>query len=180
MNINLLPHKFDVTPLIEQLAAHPEVWNEYRWRTEHPRSPHREAHDIWARYNAIENLGPYFNDPHEAVWYPVVEKIPSIKPLVFEVMQAVNGEKLGGVLITRIPAGKQVYPHVDQGWHALHYEKFAVQLCGTSEQAFCFPGENLSAFPGEMYWFNNQACHWVVNPSDVDRVTLIICIKRSH
>lgn len=180
MNIQLLPHQFDVAPLVGQLEAHPDIWNQYRWRTEHPRSPHREIDDIWVRYNAVENLGAHFNDPHEAVWYPVVEKIPGVKSLVSEVMDAVEGQKLGGVLITRIPAGKQVYPHVDQGWHALHYEKFAVQLRGTPEQAFCFPGEKLSALPGESYQFNNQACHWVLNPTYQDRVTLIVCIRRAH
>ena len=180
MNIHLLPHRFDVSSLAQQLAAHPEVWNEYRWRTEHPRSPHREIDDIWARYNAPENVGSRFNEPHEAVWYPVVEKLPALRPLVFDVMRTVEGEHLGGVLITRVPAGKQVYPHVDQGWHALHYRKFAVQIAGNVEQSFCFENEGLSALPGELYEFNNQAPHWVVNPTPEARVTLICCIRRAH
>lgn len=178
MNIQRLPKQFDIAPLANQLAGHPEIWNQYRWRTEHPRSPHREVDDIWVRYNAIENLGPHFNEPHEAVWYPVVQKIPSVKALVFDVLHAVGGEHLGGVLITRIPVGKQVYPHVDQGWHAVSHDKYAVQICGNSEQSFCFEDESLSALPGELYRFNNQAPHWVLNPSDQDRITLIICVRR--
>lgn len=180
MNIQRLPQKLDVSSLVQELEEHPELWNEYRWRTEHPRSPHREVDDIWVRYNAIENIGPQFNDEHEAVWYPVVEKIPAVKALVSQLMDEFEGQQLGGVLITRIPSGKQVYPHVDQGWHALHYEKFAIQLKGTAEQAFCFSGEKLSALPGELYWFNNQSCHWVVNPTREDRITLIVCIRRDH
>lgn len=180
MNIQLLPHRFDVARLTAQLAASPEIWNQYRWRTEHPRSPHREVDDIWVRYNAIENIGPHFNDPHEAVWYPVVEKIPSVKELADEVMEKVNGKVLGGVLITRVPAGKQVYPHVDQGWHAVSHDKFAVQIAGNAEQSFCFDDASLVALPGEMYSFNNQAPHWVLNPSAEDRITLIVCARRKH
>lgn len=179
-NISLLDARFDVGPLLADLAAHPEVWNEHRWRTKHPRSPHREVSDIWARYNALANMGPSFNGPHEAVWYPVIEKLPSVKTLVFDVMRMVEGERLGGVLITKVPSGKQVHPHVDGGWHALHYEKFAIQLAGNLEQSFCFENERLSALPGELYQFNNQAPHWVLNPTSADRVTLIICIRRDH
>jgi hypothetical protein len=180
MNIELLPQQFDVSSVNAELSYHPELWDQHPWRTEHPRSPHREASDIWVRYNAIENLGPHFNDPHEAVWYPVAGLLPSAQKLAETVMEAVGGAKLGGVLITKIPAGKQVYPHVDQGWHALHYEKFAVQLAGNSEQSFCFDDACLSALPGELYQFNNQARHWVLNPTTQQRVTLICCIRRVH
>lgn len=180
MNIKLLPHRFDVASLATQLAAHPEVWNEYRWRTEHSRSPHREVDDVWVRYNHIENIGPHFNDTHESVWYPVVEKIPAVKDLAMKVADIATADELGGVLITRIAAGKQVYPHIDRGWHADYYEKIGVQIAGHPEQAFCFDGEKLSANTGEAYWFRNDVSHWVTNDSDEDRITLIVCIRRTH
>lgn len=179
-NISFLDATFDVDPLRTQLEANPHLWDKYRWRTEHARSPHREVSDIWVRYNAIENIGPHFNDPHESVWYPVAENLPAVISLVDQLICVVQGQQLGGVLITRIPSGKQVYPHIDGGWHALHYEKFAIQVAGTEEQAFCFEREELRALSGQSYWFNNQSSHWVRNDSDEDRITLIICIRRSH
>lgn len=180
MNIRLLPHVFDVAPLLEQLAAHPDVWDEHPWRTEHPRSPHREASDIWLRYNALENFGPHFNDAHDSVWYPVIEKLPAAVNLAHEVMERLEAHSLGGILITKIPAHHQVYPHIDMGWHALQYQKIAVQLAGNAKQAFCFEDAQVSAEPGQSYWFNNQATHWVTNPSDEDRMTFICCVRRMH
>lgn len=179
-NISFLEATFDVNPLRAQLEANSHLWDQYRWRTEHPHSPHREVSDIWVRYNAIGNLGPAFNNPHESVWYPVIKDLPGVRSLAEQMMQTVEGQQLGGVLITRISAGKQVYPHIDQGWHANYYEKFAVQIQGNDRQAFCFEGESLSAKPGESYWFDNHYKHWVTNDSDEDRITLIICIRRSH
>lgn len=179
-NISFLDAIFDVNPLRAQLEANPNLWNQYRWRTENPRSPHREVSDIWVRYNAVENVGPHFNDPHESVWYPVIHQIPEVLPIIHDVLNKTQAVKLGGVLITRIPPGKQVYPHIDQGWHANYYEKFAVQIQGNDRQAFCFEDEFLSAKPGECYWFDNHYKHWVINDSDEDRVTLIICIRRSN
>jgi len=180
MNIRLLHEDFDIAPLAAQLAAHPEVWNQYRWRTESAKSPHREASDIWVRYNALENFGPHFNDAHDSVWYPVIEKLPAAVNLAHEVMERLDADYLGGILITKIPAGKQVYPHSDQGWHALHYQKIAVQIAGNDKQAFCFEDGRVSAKPGQSYWFNNQATHWVTNRSAEDRMTFICCIRRIH
>lgn len=180
MNIRLLPQTFDVAPLASQLAAHPEIWDAHPWRTQHPQSPHREVSDCWARYNAIENLGPEFNDAHLPVWYPVCFKIPAVRDLAWKVLDSERASALGGVLVTKIPAGKQVYPHADFGWHAEHYEKIAVQIAGNSRQAFCFKDESVSAEAGQSYWFRNQAPHWVTNSSDEDRITLIVCIRRYH
>jgi len=180
MNIGFLPTRFDVASLTAELAAHPEVWGQYPWRTEHPRSPHREASDVWVRYNALERLGPHFNDAHEAQWYPVCDLLPAAKRLASEVAQTMGATSLGGVLITKVPAGKQIYPHIDLGWHALHYEKIAVQIAGNDKQAFCFEDGHVSAQPGQSYWFNNQATHWVTNESDEDRITFICCIRRVH
>lgn len=87
---------------------------------------------------------------------------------------------MGGVLITRIPAGKQVYPHIDEGWHAGHYEKFAIQVKGNKEQAFCFNKESLSPETGDVFWFRNDVPHWVTNFSEEERITLICCIRRAH
>jgi len=179
-NIGFLPFKYEVAPFHVELIDNPDLWNKHRWRTEHAHSPHREVSDIWARYNAIENIGPRFNDAHTSVWYPDMQRLKYLRPIVDQLMHDVQGDQLGAVLITKIPAGCQVYPHVDGGWHALHYEKFIVQIAGNAEQSFCFENSELSALNGDVYWFNNQSAHWVKNPSNEDRISLIVCIKRKH
>lgn len=169
---------FDVRELVTQIKANDGVWNRHTTRLY---AAHSKVSDIWVRYNAWENFKDRetFNGPHESVWYPVLEDIPAVKPLVLDVMRCVEGERLGGVLITKIPPHEQVAPHRDGGWHATYYEKFAVQLASTPEQAFCFESARLSAQVGELYTFRNDLTHWVENPSDEDRMTLIICIRRS-
>lgn len=169
---------YAVADLIEQLKG--DVWNRHPVRLY---GPHSKLSDIWVRYNAWENYDRHspaaFNEPHEAVWYPVVKDIPAVIPLVFDVMRAVEGEHLGGVLITKIPPFELCKPHRDAGWHATHYGKFAIQLAGNEKQAFCFEETQLSCEPGDLYTFDNSRLHWVVNNSAVDRMTLIICIRRS-
>jgi hypothetical protein len=178
--LRLMPYKFDVTPLVNELACHPELWNDFDLRTNHPQSPHREMDDIIVRYNARENFTgdrQAFNEQHDAVWWEVLEKIPAAYDLAMQVMSAAKGERLGMVLITRQPAGATCYPHIDRGWHARHYEKFAVQLASAPGQAFYVEDNSLETKPGDCFWFDNSRPHHVLNPTDEARMTMIVCIR---
>jgi hypothetical protein len=169
----------NVTQLALQLKRNPQLWNEYPLRTSDEASPHYGADDIWPRYMRPELLGVPESHigAHESVWYPCEKLLPALRDIVFGVMGLVRGEALGGVLITRVPPGGRIQPHVDLGWHAEYYDKFAVQIESHQQQYFAFDDGAYSSAPGDIYWFKNQESHWVVNESPVDRITLIICIK---
>jgi len=155
------------------LQEHPEFWDQNPARTEDPSSPHHGLSDIWARYAPPGVDG---SNPHQSQWYPVADVLP-IKGLCYDLMRMVDGEELGGVLITRIPPGMQCKPHSDPGWHARYYQKIAVQITSAPGQAFCFEGEELVSKPGDVFWFDNAHTHWVPNDSKYERITLIVCIK---
>jgi len=107
-----------VCPVVQALDAHPELWGQHGMRK--ATYAHAGMTDIWVRYNAIENLGPQFNDKHVPVWYPAADYLP-IAPIWRGLMSLVGGEMLGGILITKVPAGGQINPHTDAGWHAGYF-----------------------------------------------------------
>lgn len=171
--IKLLSSGINVAPMLWALHEHPELWDRDTARTSDASSPHHELHDIWARYAAPGVDG---GAPHESVWYPCADLMP-VRELVYPLMAALHGDQLGGVLITKIPPGKACRPHKDPGWHARHYQKFAIQIQSHPKQAFHFEGQSLVTKPGDLFWFDNQFTHWVTNDSDQDRITLIACIR---
>lgn len=175
MNIKLLPDRFDVHQLQVELENF-SGWNWFPMRTQ-GNSPHRECDDIWVRW---QNGAVRADGSFDCEWYGVAHELPSAVALCQLISDLYMGIEMGGVLITRIPPGKQVYPHVDRGWHAHRYEKFAIQVKGNSEQSFCFQEERLSPQSGELFWFDNSKPHWVLNPSAEERITLICCIRRDH
>jgi hypothetical protein len=181
-SIRSLHMSFDVAEAVAELDAHPELWDEHTVRTERYNTPHTGVSDIWVRFNDWKHFKgdatAFTQLPHESVWYPCAAILPAVKRLVFQVFRYVIGEELGGVLITKIPPGGSVLPHVDTGWHAEYYDKFAVQLKGNKEQAFCFADCELRPMPGELYTFDNSKLHFVTNCSTEDRMTLIVCIRR--
>lgn len=138
--------------------------------------------DIWVRYNDVEPFeksGDYsgFNDLHFPIWYPAYEALPALKPVIFDLMTKVEGEHLGGVLITRIPAGCGIAPHVDRGWHVEFYDKFYLSLKSSPGAKFLCGEDVLEPKPGEIWRFDNRLEHSVVNESNEDRMTLIVCIR---
>lgn len=176
---NLLPlaSGLSVKPISLALRQNPDLWNQYRDRTTVKGGPHAAVDDIWVRYAADVKAG---QSQHESLWYPAAQLLPMVRDMAFEVMHMVKGEQLGGVLITRIPAGRKVLRHEDLGWHAEYYDKFAVQVESHQQQAFHFDDGSYCAAPGDLYWFRNQAAHWVTNDSPVDRITLIFCIRTAQ
>lgn len=174
MKIKLISEGANVNPIHWAILKHPEFWNEFKSRTEDVNSPHYGLDDIWVRFGEEQNAKD--GTAHDAKWYPSAE-ILGIKPLVLDLFRAVGGVELGGVLITRIPAGKECKPHEDHGWHARRYEKFGVQITSAPKQEFCFDDEKLETKPGDVFWFDNQYMHWVTNSTPYDRISMIVCIR---
>lgn len=169
-----LPLRFDVSAIAKVLNERSDLWDTNTARTKPENSPHFGLSDIWARYADPATLRD--DGSHESVWY-LPETVLPVREIVFPLMTAVCGERLGGVLITRIKPGQVCKPHIDDGWHARHYEKFCVQIQSAPGQAFHFHGHSLSTAPGDVFWFDNSHEHWVTNESQFDRISMIVCIR---
>lgn len=196
-----LLHGIPVDAVLEDLACAPELWNEHTLRTRPEYAAHTAVSDIWVRYRSREEylhlkdqmensgwtdthrmlrVGQFVGEEHDSEWYPGSDKLPHLKELIFALVQHYQVERLGGVLITRVPAGGEVKPHIDHGWHARYYEKLAVQLQSAPEQAFCYADGQFKCPAGTVYTFDNSQEHWVTNESQTDRMTAIICVRRDQ
>jgi hypothetical protein len=171
----------NVLPLQMALARQPELFGRRKQRAEAYVSPHTAMTDIWVRYNDFKNYTDLatFNDEHDSVWYPEYHAIPQIRPIIFWLMNHVEGERLGGVLITKVPPGGRIEPHTDHGWHAEYYDKYYIPIQNDEGAIFGFEDGVIAPQLGEVYWFRNDVPHWVENNSNRDRISLIVCI-RSH
>ena len=102
--------------------------------------------------------------------------VPEVRRVVFDVMRIVEAEKLGGILVTKIPPGGRIERHIDRGWHAEHYEKIYVAVQSPAGSKFCFEDGEIQAANGDAWWFRNDVPHWVENDTDQDRIAMIICL----
>lgn len=177
MQYNCLAIEIDIDPLKAALEK-TNLWDKYPLRRLQ-NSPHREMKDIWVRYN---NIQPFLksgdfstvNDEHDSIWYETELK-KLVKPIANEIMHHVQGERLGGILITKLPPNKQIYPHKDSGWHATYYDKYYVCVKDQGSR-FLFVDGTIEPKEGQVWWFDNSKMHSVKN-TDQERIAMIICIK---
>lgn len=172
----------DVSELSQRLKDMPELFGRISARKYAAGSPHSGMTDIWVRYNdyrPFAESGDWsrINDPHESVWYPDSFEIPQARDIAMKLMAHVGGERLGGILITKIPPGGVIELHTDHGWHAGYYDKYYVAIDNAERSIFIFPDGHFEAKKGDVYWFRNDVQHAVINGSDRDRVAMIVCIR---
>lgn len=167
---------FDVSELHSALLKS-EAWDLYPQRRMGA-SPHAQMVDIWARFADVSDGNmARISGPHQSVWYPCADSLGNLKSICKAMCEYVGGEYLGGVLVTRLPAGGEIFPHIDNGWHASEYEKFHLTITAPNDSAFCFEDGEIISQPGDVYWFRNDVLHWVKNDSRSERISVIICVK---
>jgi hypothetical protein len=171
----------DVRPVLEQLDAQPELWDQLPFRRTAPGTPHSQMTDIWLRFRpAAELIHPWnYAEPFHSVFYPAWRALPALHPITFALMSVVRAVELGGILITRIPPGGIIEPHDDRGrWHAeFHNCKLYVPLRSNEQCINICEDEQLVMRPGEAWMFNNLLVHSVENRGDSERITLIISMR---
>lgn len=178
----LLAVNAPVQPLLHAISRQPELWNQERVRTSFDQSPHAQVDDILIRFQDIEKHRALDNhwqmiDEHETIWQPAAAMLPQCRPLIFDLMHKVEGERLGRVLITRLAPGAVIAPHVDGAAHAAYYDRYHITLHNMEGSTFKCGDEEVHMQTGSVWWFDNSQEHSVVNESLDYRLTLIVDIR---
>lgn len=172
----------DVTPILTALKCQPELWDANPIRTKHPGTAHAEVSDILVRFNDIEEFQrtgdpTTITDDREAIAFPAWDKLPQLRPIIFDLMRRVEATRLGRVVITKLPPGRQITPHEDQGAPATYYERFQIALQSFPGAIFHIGDEHMNFASGDVWWINNNVTHSVVNNSRDDRIVCIVDLR---
>ncbi len=170
----------DVSAAVKELEKNNHMFGEFNARKE-AGPVHADMDDIWLRYGDIREMiesGDYTKiaDKHDSIW---LKDLPECKKLCFQVMSLVDGERLGGVLITKLPPGGVIQPHTDKGWHAEYYDKYYVPIKNSPGAIFGFECGVIDPQIGDVWAFDNSYNHWVDNDTDKERIAMIVCIRQS-
>lgn len=170
----------DTAPMLAEIDAQPELWDEFTERRTTPGSPHAEMTDIWVRTRARDDLADpeAFRLPYAPTFYPAWYRLPSIQPVVWTLMGTHRAVQLGNVLITRIPPGGRILPHIDRGWSVDWFAtKFYVVLRGNDQCINTCEDEAVVMPTGSIYGFENRREHAVENRGDSERISLIVTMR---
>ena len=176
---NKIHSDLDISLARKEIGNNDDLFGEFNARKD--ASPvMAQMDDIWLRYGDIVEVtktGDYSKiaNEHDSIW---LKDLPECKKICFEIMKLVNGERLGGVLITRLPVGAEILTHTDAGWHADYYDKYYVPLENEKGSVFGFDEGDIEPDLGDVWAFDNSYNHWVKNNSNKERIAMIVCIKQ--
>lgn len=170
----------NVAPALAQIESQPELWDRDPERMTATGSPHVQSSDMWLRFRPRRELTSRqrFGEPHFAEFWPAWHALPGLHPVVFDIMARVGAVYLGGILATRIPAGCEILPHVDTGWHPTFNSTKAYVILKANDRCVnhCLE-ERVVMKPGEAWLFNNLVTHSVENHGDDERIAIVITMR---
>lgn len=170
-NFLRLMNNATVLPTLASIMRQPELWDADDVRTTIPNGPHSQVSDILLRFGAKDLTTLQCFDR------PAMRDVFGAKVTSLDVMRLVNGDQLGRVMITRLPPGGRIEPHVDEGEYAEFYSRYHLVLHGSPGSLFRCGGETVNMITGELWWFDSHLEHEVVNNSPEDRIHMIMDIR---
>lgn len=166
----------DVIPVMNALAGKLHLWNQNTLRTGHPGTAHSDVSDIWVWFNDPNDPDAVVND-REVVEFPAWHELPQIRPLIFDLMRRVDAVRLGRVIITKLPPGKRITPHMDGGAPAEYFTRYQIALQSLPGSLFHIGDETVNFRSGECWRINNRETHSVENNSADDRIVMIVDLR---
>jgi quercetin dioxygenase-like cupin family protein len=172
--------EYTVRAEIKELGE--SAWNQHPYRRLMPGSPHREADDIILRFQQPARERSIYDhrttaDDLETVPYEAWWSMRETRALVYRLMKAMPASRLGRVVVTRLKPGKQIHMHADDGANAAYYDRFQICVSANNQTRFIVKERSYVFQPGEVWWFDNQVTHGVVNAGDTDRITIILDMR---
>lgn len=176
-NFLKLADNVNVMQIMIELQRNNDLWDEHTIRTKHPLTAHREVSDIWVWFNEIPKDTNKIIDDKDVIPYRAWKELPSVRPLIFALMRQVEAVRLGRVIITKLPPGGKITPHVDGGAPAEYYQRYQVALQCLPGNVFKCGQEEVGFKTGEVWQINNRALHSVINNSEDDRIVMIVDMR---
>jgi Aspartyl/Asparaginyl beta-hydroxylase len=170
-----------VEALLAALESRPELWEDpiAAARRDYPGSAHHDVDAIFLRWFHPLTPERAFSDLR-ALDYPAGllladELLPVLRPLY----AAIGAVEIGRIQLARLKAHGRIDRHIDEGTYADHYQRFHVVLSSDAGNVFHAGNSKVCMRPGEAWWFNHKAPHFVVNDSNQARLHLIVDARRS-
>lgn len=186
-NFYKLTEGADVRPLLLALHRHAkssDVWKEDTYLRGYPQGPFGDTESVILRFPSMavpdaEREAASPPDQHENIDLPAFKLIPEARALVFGLMAAVQGERLGRCIVNKLRPGGRIFAHSDAPEHADYWDRFHVVLHSQPGVLFRCGDEQAVMRTGEIWWFDNRVEHEVVNNSADDRIHLVVDIRTS-
>ncbi len=196
-NFKIVKEGMDVSALATAIAMRPDLWGADTFLRKYPQAPFGVTDTIMLRFPEIqeglsdEDIERYKAnqlpgiDQHECKAWPAWSVLTQAQPFVLDLARFVEATRIGRVMINRVRPGGRIFRHADTPEHARYWRRFhlviqgqpgALLYCG--EKADGKDDEAIQMLTGRLFWFRNDLHHEVRNESAVDRISMVIDLRK--
>lgn len=155
---------------LAEIERRPELWSLIQLRQQYAGSAHRDTETIVLRGpTTTEQLF----DNLDAVDYPYFRDLSSVTRLLTAALEPLRWQQLGRIMVVKLKAGGVITPHTDEGIYARYFARFHLVLESSPACIFTAGGESVHMATGDLWWFNHQVEHSVIN-NGPDRTHIIV------
>jgi len=171
----LQPFNFNPAAIMREIE-HMHAWDRSP-RITHEGSVHVDTFDTILRgpINAGIDSLPQLHQQVECEDY-AISAFPDTRELVDDIYRHAKGTKLGRVILAKLPPGKVVFPHADEGRVPETYIRYHAIVQSGFGSWFLAGREATNMITGQVWIVDVSQVHAVVNLSDEDRIHLIVDI----
>ena len=181
MNFKRLPFHAPVGRIMAALKEQPDLFELDTFWKDYPGTKFKDVDTIYLRF---PDKRPWLDprvpetDPFECFDQAAMADLGhEIRPVIFDLMREVEGERLGRVMINKLAAGGKIDRHSDTGGAPAYYDRFHIALSSNDKSEFICGDESLNMRSGETWWVDYTKEHEVHNRGTTPRVHLIADIK---
>jgi|HubBroStandDraft_5_1064220.scaffolds.fasta_scaffold92314_2 hypothetical protein len=169
-NFKRLMTGVDVTAAVAEIANQSHLWKLIQVRQQYEGTAHADTETIVIR--GPETTEGIF-DNLECVDFQSLEALPATLDLIRLTAHFLKAREIGRIMLVRLNAGGWIKPHVDEGAYARYFARFHLAIESNPTCRFRCGEEAVNMEAGELWWFNHQVQHSVVNRG-ADRTHLIM------
>lgn len=135
-------------------------------------------HDVYSSKEAEKEALDYLVAFNTDNW----RTFSALMPLLYPLVELVQGVSLGRIAIVRVPPGAVIDEHFDTGLSSKYFDRYHIVVQGEEGNIFsCGQGDDreaVSMLSGEIWWFDSLKLHGVRNESTVPRISVSCDISR--
>lgn len=175
-HFELVDSNLDTGPLLNEIKLSQDVWNLNTGR-QNKIAVQREAQAVPLRGLVKSKMGDRRpRDVHESRWTTISKDFPLFREFLIEFAASQNAQ-LGRAKIVRLPPGRKVYPHIDQGQYYEVRDRFHYVLKSTLGSWMKSGDEEMRMQERELWCFDNHSVHEARNDGEDERIHLIFDLE---
>lgn len=173
-NFELIKH-YDVSDIKSIISRMEEEWRLDEWRQKmHDVHKHTESYMI----NKIDMKWMSIGDPmgYQKKASREDGELESLTLDIIEDLEQMFDGVAGFAMYIKLAAGEDVAQHQDYGDYFQYVHRIHIPIITNPDVVFMVGGENKYLQEGECWEINNRNTHYVKNPSQFDRIHLLVDI----